>query len=616
MKMKILAFAVALTLATKISAQTFTVLHSFTPLIDIGSYVYTNSDGAQPICELILSGNTLYGTTSGGGSGGEGTVFKVYTDASGFTTLHNFFTEGPAVEPRAGLILSGHTLYGTTVGGGTNGFGSVYAVNTDGAGFTVLQNFNYYPDGGEPFAGLIVSGNTLYGTASSGGSSDFAGGIVFKINTNGSGFTILHNFHNGGVGSEASDGSVPVAGLVLSGNTLYGTTLYGGSNGWGTAFAVNTDGTDYTNLHSFTPGVSVAFNSWSNSDGCFPESKLVLLGNTLFGTTSGGGNGGAGTVFAINTDGTDFKTLHNFTGDSDGSVPVVGGFLSGDTLYGTAESGGSYERGTVFKINTDGSGFTNLYNFTGGSDGSVPNGVIFSNNTLYGTTSYDGSSGLGTVFALSLVPTAPVIAAQSQSQTVQAGGTVTFTVTASIYPPPTYQWLFNGNSIASQTDMNLFLNNVQFTNAGGYSVVVTNSYGSVTSAVAQLTVFTNLVVAQTDEVPPPPGNPTIPTDTTHFKVFQNSGFVTGVALDPSKSTIVLTHGWNDSSSGWPLEMANDIKFELGSSAPNIVAWDWTMAAAQPLRRDARHARSRLRVGGESGQRIGSKLYATDSFHRP
>ena len=63
-------------------------------------------------------------------------------------------------------------------------------------------------------------------------------------------------------------------------------------------------------------------------------------------------------------------------------------------------------------------------------------------------------------------------------------------------------------------------------------------------------------------------------------MFTNGGFVTGIGLNPSKSTIVMTHGWNDSSTNWPLEMANFIKLELGSSTPNIVAWDWTAAAAR------------------------------------
>ena len=176
----------------------------------------------------------------------------------------------------------------------------------------------------------------------------------------------------------------------------------------------------------------------------------------------------------------------------------------------------------------------------------------------------------------------PTIAAQPQSQTSQVGTNVTFTVDADGATPLNYQWQFNGQNLAGQTAASLSLNNVQFANAGGYLVIVTNTYGSVTSAVAQLTVFTNLVVAQTNKAPPLPGSPTIPTDATHFKVFTNGGFVTGIGLNSSKSTIVITHGWNDTSTVWPLEIANDIKLVLGASAPNILAWDWTAEAHDTL----------------------------------
>ena len=202
-------------------------------------------------------------------------------------------------------------------------------------------------------------------------------------------------------------------------------------------------------------------------------------------------------------------------------------------------------------------------------------GLFAASSAVAATSSAD--SNIITVDTRTVAITSP-----PQSQTTNVGANVTFTVTAAGVMPFGYQWLFNGNSLAGQTATNLFLNNVQFTNAGGYSVIVTNSYGSATSAVAQLTVFTNLVVGQTNKTPPPPGSPTIPTDATHFKVFTNSGFVSGIGLDPNKSTIVLTHGWKESSATWPLDMANNIKFELGSSTPNIVAWDWTTKAAQPL----------------------------------
>ena len=200
----------------------------------------------------------------------------------------------------------------------------------------------------------------------------------------------------------------------------------------------------------------------------------------------------------------------------------------------------------------------------------------------YGVGHYIVVGSAGTILESGEITLNPNITTQPQSQMVQAGNNVTFAINADGALPLNYQWQFNGQNIGGQTTSSLSLTNVQFANAGGYSVVVTNAYGSTNSAVAQLTVFTNLVVAQTNEPPPPPGNPTIPTDPTQFRVFTNGGFVTGIGLDPTKSTIVITHGWNDSSSGWPLEMANNIKLVLGASTPNIVAWDWTTVAAQPL----------------------------------
>jgi uncharacterized repeat protein (TIGR03803 family) len=598
MNMKLKTFFVLTAVAMGIvplSAQTFTVLHSF-----------TGSDGTDPFAGLILSGNTLYGTAYVGGGSGYGTMFKLNTNGTGFTILHSFNGGSDGAQPIAGVILSGNTLYGTAYVGGSSGHGTVFKVNTDGTGFTILHTFtatsganSTNSDGAYPYAGLILSGNTLYGTAYLGGSSGF--GTGFAVNTNGTGFTNLHSFTaRSGSPSTNSDGANPLAGLILSGNTLYGTATYGGSSGYGTVFTINTNGTGFTTLHTFT-GVN---------DGGFPEAGLILSGNTLYGTANGGGSSGNGTVFAVNTDGTGFTTLHTFTGVNDGANPYAGLILSGNTLYGTAAYGGSSANGTVFAVNTNGTSFTNLHSFTAtsgslstNSDGTSPRAaLILSGNTLYGTAVLGGSSGKGTVFALSLAPSAPIITIQPQSQTLQTGTKVTFSVVASGLPSPSYQWRFNGQNLAGKIAASLSLTNVQFANAGGYSVIVTNAYGSVTSAIAQLTVFTNLALNQTNKTPPPPGSPTIPTDATHFKVFTNSGFVSGIGLDPNKSTIILTHGWNDSSATWPLDMANNIKFELGSSTPNIVAWDWTVEAHTNLPLAA------FRTQGQ-GQALGSNLVA-------
>jgi hypothetical protein len=135
--------------------------------------------------------------------------------------LYGFIGDSDGENPADGyLFLSGNTLYGTAVAGGTDYWGTVFAINTDGTGFTNLHNFTNGNDGANPAASLVLSGSTLYGTAPHGG-ADYSG-TVFAVNTDGTDFTTLCDFYPDGI-----DGSQPAASLVLSGNTLYGTTLFG-----------------------------------------------------------------------------------------------------------------------------------------------------------------------------------------------------------------------------------------------------------------------------------------------------------------------------------------------------------------------------------------------------
>src|SRR5438552_4058576 len=143
--------------------------------------------------------------------------------------------------------------------------------------YKVLPDNIKLADGSEPSASLILSGSTLYGTTSRGGSS--GSGTVFALSTNGMGFTNIYSFTliSGPLPQTNSDGAYPGAGLVLSGNTLYGTAANGGTASYGTIFKVNTDGTGFTNLHTFTGG----------AEGAYPSSNLMLCGDTLYGTTYG-----------------------------------------------------------------------------------------------------------------------------------------------------------------------------------------------------------------------------------------------------------------------------------------------------------------------------------------
>jgi uncharacterized repeat protein (TIGR03803 family) len=311
------------------------------------------------------------------------------------------------------LLLSGTRLYGTSYQGGKGGIGTVFAINTDGTGYNLLHEFDALAttglatnhDGSSPEAAPVLSGNTLYGTAYAGGSQGF--GAVFAVNTDGTGFTNLANLG-------LSTGGFPYGGLALSGNRLYGAATLGGTGGSGAIFALNTDGTGFTNLYVFS---TLSFNATvaasTNTDGSSPYGTLQLFGNTLYGTTFQGGVGGNGTIFSINTDGTGFTTLHSFSPtalslstfsytNGDGAHPYAGLLLSGDTLYGTAHQGGTSGYGTVFAIKTNGTGFTTLCNFAQSltSFGTPYGSLLLSGGRLYGTAQLGGYYGFGGVFAM------------------------------------------------------------------------------------------------------------------------------------------------------------------------------------------------------------------------
>ena len=367
-------------------------------------YSFSAAYGTSPNQGLLLLGNTLYGTSSGGGSHDYGTVFSVNTDGSGFSSLHSFDLNHGG-RPVGSLINVGPTLYGIAAFGGDNGGGVLFALNTNGSSYSNVFNFvlNVPSTGEGPLDGVILSGDTFYGMTEFGGSVDH--GALYSLMTNGANITDIHSFStpSGQNFNMNYDGLFPMTKLVLSGGTLYGTAEGGGNFARGTVFAVEpANPNSFRVLHHFT---AVDSGTQTNIDGASPFANVIISGNTLFGTAAFGGTMGNGAIYAVNTDGTGFTNLYNFTGTNDGSSPHGGLLLSGNTLYGTTPSGGAFTNGTLFSIHTDGTGFTNLYSFTGGSDGASPNGdLILSGNILYGTAS-GGGSGSGTIFSFTLPST-------------------------------------------------------------------------------------------------------------------------------------------------------------------------------------------------------------------
>ena len=394
-----------------------------------------------------------------------------------YTVLHKF-TGNDGASPRGSLVSFEQTLYGTTYGSST-----LFKINMDGSGYALLHRFTG-PDGAEPRGALTLADAMLYGATEEGGSGGDPG-TLFKISTDGGGFTLLREF-------TGSDGRFPDGSLVLSGATLYGATEMGGSSGAGTVFKLNTDGSGQTVLHNFT--------GYPN-DGYRPLGGLALSGTTLYGATGGGGSygppsvwgdAGYGTLFKVNTDGSGYTVLKQFTG-SDGSTPMGGFVSSGTTLYGITEGGysadGTYSRGTVFKINTDGSGYSLLKEFAG-EDGLWPQaGLLLDGTTLYGTTFSGGIANYGVVFALSLP--LPNILMPPASQTAEAGSSASFSVRAEGDPSMTYQWFFNGTTsvTGAATNPGLYLTSVQAPQSGAYTVVVSNAFGAVTSPPVMMSVI-------------------------------------------------------------------------------------------------------------------------------
>ena len=289
-------------------------------------------------------------------------------------------------------------VYGRPIQGSDGklyGAGSaVFRVSPDGTAFEVLHAFSCETDGCGSGASLTAGRDgRLYGTTFNGGPD--GGGTVFRVNPDGRAFEVLHAFIC------ATDGCASVEGSDLSGpgpsltegrdGKFYGTASTGGPAGGGTVFRVNPDGSAFEVLHAFTC-----------DDWCTPIGGLTAgRDGKFYGTTYANGDiAFGGSVFRVNPDGTGFEVLHVF-GCDDGCFPIADLTEGRDgKFYGTTQFGGARFRGTVFRLNPDGTGFQVLHAFSC-AEGCNPVGGLTagSDGKFYGTTlSGGGASDAGVVF--------------------------------------------------------------------------------------------------------------------------------------------------------------------------------------------------------------------------
>jgi uncharacterized repeat protein (TIGR03803 family) len=276
---------------------------------------------------------------------------------------------------------------------------------------TVLYSFSGGADGAYPSAGVVADDDgNLYGTTMAGGAIGKCGfgdgcGVVFRLSAKNQ-FTILHKF--GG-----ADGFLPFLGeLVLDrqGN-LYGTTIYGGTakgcgefglGGCGVVFKIAPNGTE-TVLHNFT-GVN---------DGSNPEAGLLLdASGTLYGVAAGGGalgrcgGPGCGVAFSLGSNGSE-TILYSFNGNKATGYGPGGRMVRDDrgNFYGTAVDGGTKGFGTIFRLSQDTQGSwteTIFYDIPGTPSARSPsNGLTMDPaGNLFGTSDTGGTYDAGCVFEL------------------------------------------------------------------------------------------------------------------------------------------------------------------------------------------------------------------------
>ncbi|MDB6138596.1 MAG: type sorting protein, partial [Verrucomicrobiaceae bacterium] len=362
------------------------------------------SPGYSP---LVLAGDGYYwGTTRKGGTFGEGTIYKTKADGSDWTVVYSFPTTSRYTQnPTGGLVSDGAGyLWGTTERGGANYYGTVFKIHVATGAFLPLLEFandSGIPAGSSPEAALTNDGaGYLWGTTASGGSH--LNGTIFKINISTGALSTVANFS----GSSGSMRGASPYGALMKDETgvFWGTTLGGGANGKGTVFKIS--GGTFSTVLDFT-------DNGSSNKGSFPWAGLVSDGaGYRWGTTSGGGASQDGTVFKINASTGVLTTVVEFTGNgaANRGLSPLGALISDGAgfWWGTTSGGGSYNRGTVFKIDANTGGLTTVLDFDttaiATSTASSISGLASDGaGSFLGTAAYGGASGNGLVYKVNAV---------------------------------------------------------------------------------------------------------------------------------------------------------------------------------------------------------------------
>lgn len=340
-------------------------------------------------------------------------LFTQTARAQSFAVIHSFTGQQDGAYPFTGLTVdAGDNLYGTTFGGGSGGYGTVFLLDADGSGWllSTLYSFSNGSDGAGPIARMVFGPDgALYGSTSAGGggpcltSNNYRGcGTIFKLSPPPRspasviyswGSTILFRFNG-------TDGSYPQGDLTFDASgTMYGTAVNGGTPGWGLVYSLTPSHGTWTE--------NILYQAQNNGDGQYPWGGVVFdAAGDIYGILEAGGQSGFGAIYKLSRSGSGWQetTLHSFTYQGNNGAYPQSGLIkdaSGNMYGATAHLPGA--GGSAYELTPSGGDWN--YNFLDSFSGGINLGpydklVMDAAGNLYGTTYADGQYGYGSVFKL------------------------------------------------------------------------------------------------------------------------------------------------------------------------------------------------------------------------
>jgi uncharacterized repeat protein (TIGR03803 family) len=329
----------------------------------------------------LAQSQMLYGLASSGGIGGnQGTLYKMNSNGTGFTVIHNFQSPDGWLPMGNVIQASNGKLYGCCHEGGDWASCTIWCFDRSTNTYEDVWDFDI-TNGDFPKSGVVEGPDgQLWGAAHSGGTGYL--GVIYSYNIGTDVYTPEYSFTN--------NGHSPWAVPIFVGNTLYGTTYDDTSTHTGVIYSYNISTDTYVELHHFT-----------GLDGSNPYGNLFQASNgKLYGITYGGGANGQGVVYSYDLGTNTYTNIHDLTLAEGGSSTSSFSEGTNGKIYGMTQMGGTDNNGTIFSINLSNNAFAKVYDFVL-ANGANPRGDLrydAGSGLFFGTTYAGGTNNLGTTF--------------------------------------------------------------------------------------------------------------------------------------------------------------------------------------------------------------------------